>query len=233
MNFVYVCRPGENEELRYSIRSVISSFPDATIWVVGAKPKWYGGNFIEVKKERNKYATVDKNLQAIVDSELIAESFILMNDDFFITHKIDKIEVYHSGPMIDMINRVDALCRVHNLDRSYLNRVQRTYNFIKGRYRDKEPINYELHMPMPMEKSKLAPLIGKPALWRSAYGNMYDIGGIFSGDVKIYNSGMYQSFDYRNANGPYLSTDDDAFESAKDYLHNLFPNPSKYELDMQ
>ena len=38
MNFIYICRVGENEELRYSIRSVLNSFPEANIWVIGGKP---------------------------------------------------------------------------------------------------------------------------------------------------------------------------------------------------
>ena len=233
MDFVYVCRQGENEELRYSIRSVLSSFPDATVWVVGAKPGWYGGNFIAVKKERNRYATVEKNLLAIVESPDISETFVLMNDDFFITHKIDKIETYHSGRLYDMMDRLEQTCNANNMDRSYLNRITRTHSYIKSRFKINDPINYELHMPMVMEKEKLADVLGIPALWRSAYGNKYNVAGILSGDVKVYVSEGYLSFDYLNGPGPYASSDDASFDRMKPWLHNLFPNPSKHELDMQ
>jgi hypothetical protein len=233
MDFVYVCRQGENEELRYSIRSVLSSFPDSNIWVVGSKPDWYSGNFIGVRKERNRYATVEKNLLAIVESPDISENFVLMNDDFFITHKIDKIETYYSGNLRDMVDRLEKTCNAYNMERSYLNRVTRTYTYIKGKFKIVEPINYELHMPMPMEKKKLADVIGLPTLWRSAYGNKHNVGGILSGDVKVYGSDGHISFDYLNRPGPYVSSNDDSFDDMKPYLHNLFPNPSKYELDIK
>lgn len=97
MNFVYVCRDGENEELRYSIRSVLSSFPEAKIWVVGGKPSWYIGNYIEVKQSQSKYGNVLNNLKSICNSELIEESFVFMNDDFFIVNKIDTIDIFHGG----------------------------------------------------------------------------------------------------------------------------------------
>lgn len=234
MDFIYVCRQGENEELRYSIRSVLASFPDATIWVVGAKPNWYGGKFIEVRKEPNKYATVEKNLKVICKSQSISEQFVLMNDDFFITEKIDSIETYHAGKLSDMIGRLEEAYRKSNgeMDRSYLNRIQRTFNFIKRKYNILEPVNYELHMPMVMEKSRLEPLVELPSLWRSTYGNVYNIGGIESGDVKVYEHDSYESFDYINGPGPYASSDDSSFDRMKPWLHSLFPNPSKYELDM-
>lgn len=233
MDFVYVCKQGENEELRYSIRSVLASFPDAAIWVVGGKPSWYSGNFIAVRRNPSVYDTVNKNLEALVTCPDISEEFVLMNDDFFITQKIDSIDMYHAGKMSDMIDRIETMCTTYNMDRFYLNKVQRTSNFIKKRYKIDDPINYELHMPMVMEKAKLKPLLGLPSLWRSTYGNLYDVGGTQSGDVKVYGSGNYKSFDYLNTPFRYASSNDDSFESMKPWLHDLFPNPSKHELDMQ
>jgi hypothetical protein len=85
MDFVYICKPGDNEELRYSIRSVLYSFPDANIWLVGGKPSWYSGNYIYVDQKHHKYANAINNLHAICDSNEISEEFVLMNDDFFIS----------------------------------------------------------------------------------------------------------------------------------------------------
>ena len=64
MDFVYICKSGDNEELRYSIRSVINSFPEAKVWLVGGKPNWYSGDFIEVDQRHHKYANAINNLQA-------------------------------------------------------------------------------------------------------------------------------------------------------------------------
>jgi len=48
MDFVYICKDGVNEELKYSIRSVVESFPETNIWVVGGKPDWYTGRDISI-----------------------------------------------------------------------------------------------------------------------------------------------------------------------------------------
>ena len=55
MDFVYICKDGVNEELKYSIRSVVESFPEAIVWVVGGKPDWYIGNYIKVEQKESKY----------------------------------------------------------------------------------------------------------------------------------------------------------------------------------
>ena len=81
MDFVYICRSGDNEELRYSIRSVIRSFPKANIWVVGGKPVWYKGNYIIVEQNQDKYTNALNNIIAICNSKEISVSFIFMNDD--------------------------------------------------------------------------------------------------------------------------------------------------------
>jgi hypothetical protein len=87
MDFVYICKDGINEELKYSIRSVVESFPEATIWVVGGKPDWYTGNYIKVEQKESKYKNAVKNLETICFSEEISQSFVLMNDDFYIIKK--------------------------------------------------------------------------------------------------------------------------------------------------
>ena len=84
MDFVYICRDGDNEELRYSIRSVIHSFPEASIWIVGGKPKWYSGNHIEVKQNSVKYKNAVSNLLPICNSEEITDR-LLYEKDVFIT----------------------------------------------------------------------------------------------------------------------------------------------------
>ena len=96
MDFVYLCKTGENEELRYSIRSVLNSFPKAKIWVVGGKPKWYVGNYVEVIQDRNLYTNIYNNLVAICKSNQISNKFILMNDDFFIVNKVSKINYFYN-----------------------------------------------------------------------------------------------------------------------------------------
>ena len=119
MDFVYICRTGPNEELRYSIRSVMNSFPDAKIWVSGGKPDWYIGNYISIDQNGSKYANAIANINAICDSKEISDDFVLMNDDFFILKKIDSIKTFHSGLLIDKITRFKEVAR----SSAYINKL--------------------------------------------------------------------------------------------------------------
>lgn len=231
MDFVWVCRRGDNEELRYSIRSVLASFPDANIWVVGGKPDWYGGNFIKTNRIANKYSQVEENLEKIVMSKNISETFVLMNDDFFIVKPVTKIEYFYKGDLDWAYQKLKEKFPTGNF---YADRLYKMARRISAEFGIDKPLNYEMHIPMVMEKRKLSTILGKRyPMWRSVYGNKYSVGGTQVQDVKVYASPEYlsMSFDYTNTDCPYLSTDDDSFKDLQSYLHGLFPNPSKYELD--
>jgi hypothetical protein len=228
MNFVYICKDGENEELRYSIRSVVKNIKDPKIWVVGGKPDWYVGNHIPVLQNQHKYQNALNNLRAACASEEIPENFILMNDDFYITKKINEIKIYNNGLLEDQINQY------HNVGvrSTYLNRLGKTYSYLQRRDIP-NPISYELHVPMPMEKSKLITILEEQysTLWRSKYGNLFNIGGETVKDVKVHKSGVMRSLSHNEDEEhiPYLSTADTSFMFLLDYLTTNFSEKSIYE----
>jgi hypothetical protein len=233
VDFVWVCRRGDNEELRYSIRSVLASFPDANIWVVGGKPDWYGGNFIKTNRIPNKYDQVESNLQSLVNSKHISETFVLMNDDFFIVKPVSTIEYFHRGLLLSAYE--DLVKHLGQAD-LYAKKLWKMLKGINNELNIKDPLSYELHVPMVMEKSKLSTLLGKKyPMWRSFYGNKYSVGGSPMADVKVYshNANSYRSVDHLTNESSFLSTDDESFKVLQPYLQELFPNPSRYELDKQ
>lgn len=227
MDYVYICRSGENEELRYSIRSVIKNLPNGKIWVVGGKPDWYHGPHIPIPQMRNKYKNARNSLQAIANSEEISSTFVLMNDDFFITNKVDELKNYNGGTLIDKINRYDEVVP----GSSYLAMLKQTYYALK-KLKIEEPLDFELHIPMVMTKRGLKRALLHDCLWRSAYGNIYGIDSEYSTDVKVYISGMMKlnSYDYINGTSPFLSTDDESFMLFHAMLNRLFPDKSYLEL---
>jgi hypothetical protein len=229
MNFVYICKDGINEELKYSIRSVVHSFPDSNIWVVGGKPDWYTGNYIEVEQKESKYKNAVKNLETICNSQEISESFILMNDDFYIVKKIDNIENFHGGFLLDKINLYQKL----NSNSQYTRKLSRTYNKLKA-LGFEDPLDYELHIPMIMEKEKLKTIIEllDQFLWRSIYGNKFNVGGTQMEDVKVYNSGplVLKSYDLNVDDHTYLSSADSSFNSIfNKILKFMFDKKTKFE----
>lgn len=227
MDIVYICRPGHNEELRYSIRSAIKNLSDGNVWVVGDKPIWYRGNFIPVEVTGSKYNNARNNLRAISASPEISSKFFLMNDDFFVLNKINNFTNWHGGSLEEKVKTY------YDMDSSspYTRMLSNTYNkLIKLGFDN--PLDYELHVPMSMEKDKLKDAIGDKELWRSSYGNMFELGGEAHRDVKVYSGGILgtRSFDFKNNNTDYLSSSDDSFQSIKDYmLADMFPERSEME----
>jgi hypothetical protein len=87
-------------------------------------------------------------------------------------------------------------------------------------------------MPMPMNKEKLLPILDTGFLHRSYYGNMYNVGGKETYDVKVYsNSELKGKFNDLVAKDlQYLSSHDSNFDFLLDFiLKDLFPDPSPYE----
>lgn len=227
MDYVYVCKDGDNEELRYSIRSIVANSEVSNIWVVGGKPDWYTGKYIPVNVAGSKTTKVVENLKAITESPDISEEFILMNDDFFILDKVDSILPMHNGSLMDKINLyLDIVPRS-----SYTRSLHKTHSWLKRRGID-NPIDYELHVPMPMTKTNLAKIIKYPVLHRSAYGNLFNVGGSQMEDVKVYLRGplVHKSFDYKSKLGTFLSSNDDAFDLLhEDVLKDRFTSPTQFE----
>jgi hypothetical protein len=229
MDFVYICKDGSNEELRYSIRSVVESFPDSNIWVVGGKPTWYTGNYIEVTQNLSKYRNAIENLKALCNSEEISNKFVLMNDDFYIVKNIDSIKDYHGGPLLEKINLYQKL----NSNSNYTRKLAATYKKIKS-LGIENPLDYELHVPMVMEKEKLKQTLQNnyQFLWRSIYGNVFNVGGEQMEDVKVYVKGplVLKSYNLKKDDHIYLSSADTSFDILfNNILKKQFTQKTKYE----
>jgi hypothetical protein len=228
MDFVYICRSGENEELRYSIRSVVSSFTEARIWVVGGKPDWYLGNYIEVAQDRHKYANAFNNIIAICDSKEISESFVLMNDDFFILKRFDLNDIFHGGPLVNKIKT-----HIKNMpDSRYGRKLIETRDMLKSNNLY-DSLDYELHVPMVLEKDKLRVIVKKypELLWRSMYGNLYRLGGKEIKDVKVYSDPRRSDKSMVvDKDSVFVSTQDDSFNIIyESFLKEMFLNPTTLE----
>jgi hypothetical protein len=95
------------------------------------------------------------------------------------------------------------------------------------------PLNYEVHIPMVMNKLKLKNVLkNKTCLWRSLYGNIYNVGGIEHEDVKVYNksSSSPKSYNWKGKNFAYLSTQDSSFsEMHRIVFFKKFKSPSSIE----
>jgi hypothetical protein len=228
MNFVYICKDGENEELRYSLRSIVQNCKVSSVTVVGGKPDWYVGDYIEVNQKYSKYKNAFNNFKTICNSNLIPNEFILMNDDFFIIKPIDNIISYYNGTLQEKIDAYETV-----LGRSsYINRLKMTQDKLIQQG-IKDPLNYEIHVPMKMSKQKFNNILkmNHNLLYRSIYGNIYNDESQQMKDVKIYKSENFKPLSYDfNKDYPFLSTEVESFlELKSSYLLNNFTNKTVYE----
>jgi hypothetical protein len=228
MDYVYICREGENEELKYSIRSVVKNTNYSNVWVVGYKPSWYVGNFVEVLDVKTKFNNIINCTKAIIDVGAISDDFVLMNDDFFFLKYRNSMPVFHGGLLKDKIDKYSVLGA-----RKYAELLRKTYKDLL-RQGIKDPLDYELHVPMPMNKQLLAKSIDKAYFPRSGYGNLNNIGGQLITDVKAYGSKSIlssRSFDFTKEDAEFVSTEDRSFKVVyESVLKYMFPEPSQYEL---
>lgn len=213
MDFVYICKTGANEELRYSIRSVLHNFPEARIWVVGGKPDWYVGNFIEVEDMGSKFVNIDRCYKEILFNDQISNSFILMNDDFFIL-KSDISYNYYDQLLNE---KIKSHCQLYG-NSPYARALSGAEKELKKIGID-QPLNYDVHTPMAFEKDKLSMVVDLSLAPRSMYGNIFINNGINIQDVKIYK--RQKNIDL---NGSIISTEDNSFSLISNQLKVLFPN---------
>lgn len=228
MDCVYICRAGDNEELRYSIRSVVKNLPHSKIWLVGYKPDWYTGNFLPVEDIGNKFTNITNALRSVCEHDQISDDFILMNDDFFILKPMDSMPNFIGGTLKDKI----AEYRLVDPRSRYANLLDNT-NMYLIKCGIKNPIDYDLHVPMTMNRTNLKSVITNEAFPRSVYGNFFLSGGEKISDVKAYSEISplrKRSVNYLKLDLPFISTEDSSFSVVyRKVLAGSFTEPSEYE----
>lgn len=229
MDLVYICRKGDNEELRYSLRSVEKNSPNHKVWVVGYKPDWYTGPFISVPDTSTKFNNIRIAMFEVAEHPEVSEDFVLMNDDFFLIKPIREFKVYNGGLLSEKINRYRQI----NPTSTYLVLLKKTFRQLKS-MGIKNPLDYDIHVPMIFNKTKLLDLAYLTFQPMSLYGNIYQIASETITDVKRYASGSDMAqLSYNKNEYPFISTEDKSFNIVKEeILGDMFPEPSRYEVPL-
>ena len=192
MDIVYLFKESPDQgsvELRYSLRS-LKNFNHGKVFIVGEKPDWViNVEHVPVPQNGTKAQNVARNIFAASETQAISENFILMNDDFFfMKHQVftPVLPTLHWGTMRSVIQKYDERYSGESL---YVNAMKGTLELLNSRGFE-EPLSYELHVPMELNKTKvrLAQKMGTEHLsqFRTFYGNYFGIGGSYMDDVKVF-----------------------------------------------
>jgi len=224
MDYVYICRSGDNDELRYSLRSIEKNMPKGRVWVVGHRPIWYIGDFIPVDDIGGKFDNIVNCIKTVSENNDISDNFILMNDDFFALNPIDKLKNYHGGLLENKITRYKEL----KMAPKYIRLLELTLKQLKENGIS-NPIDYDIHVPIIINKTILKDAINLAFFPRSAYGNLAKLEAIKTTDVKIYSNGEKINW-HEIINNDFVSTEDNSFMSLKNnILNKMFDKPSQLE----
>jgi hypothetical protein len=230
IDIVYFVREGEeNEELRYSLRS-LKNLPHRKVHIVGYKPSWVKNvNHVDVTQDRGgKNLNTTYNMEMAAYEYNISEDFILMNDDFFIMKPLSELPRLHRGLVTELEKYYEQF------DSQYYIGMRDTRKYME-QLGFENPYSYELHIPMMFNKNNVMDMLTKyyqdqPSVAvlhkRSLYGNMFDYGGEETKDVKVYT--LNGQFD---KNSTFLSTQDNIWQDSEVgvFIRNKFPEKCEYE----
>ena len=247
MDLVYMVRRGDkNEDLKMSLRSIDKFAPSFdNVRIFGYKPTWINDSVKYVPTRQldriGKWKNCQTNLLAVCSDPSVSENFILMNDDFILTRPIQDWNESLNKVKNTFEEQIEEYKRV-GPDTGYTRFFSESLDFTKKISGKNIVMNFELHIPMIFNKTKLLNMLEMEEIksfmkdnwvmfYRSLYGNIYtDIKETMK-DVKIYPA----TEDSDKFDTEWISVDDNiiGWESwapkLNKYLNNLFPNKSRFE----
>ena len=219
---VYIVREGPNDELRFSLRSLVN-VPHGRVFVVGHAEPWVDGVVhIPMPDIPDKFTSQRAKLAAAVLERDLSEDFILMNDDHYIVERMPSISIFH---------RYRWGCTNVPTHTAWHGVLRQTAEWM-GTQGFPNPRTYECHTPLLFSKPHLGRMLERYPHERGlAVGMTYEMtgaGGIgnVGPDVKCRSLRESQALIGRV---PFLSSMDSAFHLVDGHLRSLFPAPGPYE----
>lgn len=227
MDVVYILRNDiEGDELRYSLRS-LKNLPHDLVWFFGGEPKGLKPD-MQMTMMQKGVSTWEKVCWTILQAcrnESVSEDFYLFNDDFFVMKPVKEVPVYYDGTLLKRIE--DLKRKTGGLGSLYSNELEKTREMLMQNH--KKTYNYAVHIPMVINKGKALEVLNnfkRISMFRSVYGNYWNVGGRQMADVKITDSRQ------PDKNATFISTSEHSFEKCAvgEYIRSVFGEKCEYEL---
>ena len=231
LDLVYILGRGSrwfNNEIRFSLRSVCENLPHRRVILVGERPEWIQNilHIPAVDDRSCKLQNAMAKLRILCETPGVSEDFILMNDDFFIMRPMTYMPNYINGT-------IQNLQETHETRAGYYYAAMDVTRTMLKMAIGKEPFNFELHVPMVLNRDKFLKLTDtilwkeKSYLFRSVYGNVFELDGINRMDVKIYRAKNLPDCDKMDL----ISTDNVTVLTPRfqKWIARKFPKKCKYE----
>jgi len=224
-----------NTELRYCLRSIEKHANGlGRVFVVGNNPGFLSKECITLWRDdagKNKEHNIAEQVMHACKSLPLSEDFLWTTDDVFFLQDTDitKYPYYHDGDLEQKWNR----CKPGG----YRVALMQTDAQLRGK--SLPTSNHEIHVPLMYNRTKFRSLekwldlssrVPMGLTFRSVYCNVL---GVTPGprytDMKIGNATTAAELKAKTSGRHCFSIGDGLLDDAKGFLHELFPNPSKYE----
>lgn len=243
-DLVYRIRPGENEELRYSLRSMVMNGSGLfdKVWVVvssaDGSPGWLTNvNVLVAGVQVDRKEDVRAKAALAANHSGVASRFLLVDDDHFLVERVARWAAFHMGPTSEYLRLLAREPWNLTTDNSrWVRTIISTADWMAEQgYGD--VLVRQGHRPLLWSKSKLA-----AALRRYPAGRLLDVCGLYdiagaagkgrrAGNSKVTSDPVMfrQKVDGRDS--PWLSSNDQSFKSGLigDHIRRMFTDPSIYE----
>lgn len=223
-----------DNEIRYSLRSLEMWFPHARVFIAGNVRRWMR-NVIEIEvpdvyqktdpgyKEKN----VMHKIKMACNRHDLSREFIVMNDDFYFLEYTPYIFTFYKGTMEQSEKESPAYSE-------YRKAMKKTREMIRIMGITK-PLNFAVHSPIKIDKIKFIKMADSidwrkyGYQYRGVYGNIYERhhAVAVNDDFKIFTIDDIERMRYREM----ISSSADIVLSRQfqEFIESRFPNPSKYE----
>lgn len=223
----FVKESPENNELRYSLRSVEKNFPHKRVWFYGGKPNGLKPDkrVLITQTCPTKWQNVKFMLRMACKNDDITEDFWLFNDDFFVMKPVTELPPIYDKDLYRRI--IHSESRYGDKPSSYTANLRQTVKELEKRGLD--CLNYAVHIPFLVNRKKALEVLKEfpnCPMFRALYGNYCNIGGKDYHDVKIYELNKGADPDWG-----FLSTTDSSFTNGKvgEYIREMFKERSRFE----
>lgn len=215
-----------NEELRYSLRSLVNLADVGQVFVIGYRPRWFTGETMLTDQGLNRFKNTSVNMLRAIDNRAVSDPFLWFNDDFFALRPVVH-EDFDRGPIREYLE-------LHRVTCDYRTSALGAYQFLQDQLEFEDPLDFEIHTPLTVHKKLMREVLsinGKAHAWkRSVYGNLALRKGLITTttreDVKIGNRDLPVP-----DGADWVSTSNRSFQNWEvgRVIRNLFPEPSSYE----